>query len=911
MKILKKFIDKYIFSDELSLNARMINMICLVGIGASLATFIARGAMGRLNGALAFIIIGTTFLIGALLFVCNQFRLYGIGTWITLLILCDIFFPISFFFAGGADGGIAAFFVLSVVIIFLLLRGKTRIWFLFTHIALVLACYYIGFKYPHFVIRMDPIYQAMDNILSFLVSGFFIGVVILFQSEIYLLEKNKADEAGEQLARRDKLLHVVNNAAGLLLSSEADQFEYVMEESMGMMARDLAVEHINIWRNFWKNDLLYYARICSWVADKGLSYNTPGDRLEFSYQESIPRWEDILSGGECINGPLNSLNNGEETQFGNYNICSLLVIPLFLQNAFWGFVSFDDPREKRFFSEDEISILRSGSLLLANALVRNDEIQSLVQAREDALAGTRAKSEFLANMSHEIRTPMNAIIGMTAIAKSASDTGRKDVCLAKIENASTHLLGVINDVLDMSKIEANKLELSHISFDFEKMLQRVANVINFRVDEKHQNFSVHIDRRIPRFLIGDDQRLAQIITNLLSNSVKFTPEQGSIKLNTRFLGETDGVCTIQIEVVDTGIGISQEQKTRMFTSFEQADSNTSRKFGGTGLGLAISKRIVEMMGGKIWLESELNKGSTFAFTIQAKKDTEIQNGLLGTGLAWDNIRVLAVDDDLYIQEYFSDIARQFNFICHTVSSGEEAIAKIEKEGSYDIYFIDWKMPGMNGIETTRRIKELACHQNGGTQKSVVIMISATEWNMIEQEAREAGVDKFLSKPLFPSYITDTINKCLGLGNIVPVEEAAAEKEDNFEGHCILLAEDVDINREIVQALLEPTLLSIDCAENGIEAVRLFEENPNKYEMIFMDVQMPEMDGYQATRKIREIERQKNTGKAIPIIAMTANVFREDVEKCLEAGMNGHMGKPLDFEDVLDKLRQYLRDNKNR
>jgi signal transduction histidine kinase/CheY-like chemotaxis protein len=909
MKILEKFIDKYIFSDELSLNARMINMICLVGMAAALVTTIFRIAMG-FNLSLILIMIGIVFLVGALMIICNCFHSYNLGTWVILLTLCDILFPAAFFSLGGTEGGMAAFFVLSIVVIFLLSRGKMMIVLLVTHIILVIACYYVGFKFPHLIYELSSVHQVIDNVLSLLVSGFFIGAVILFQSRIYRQEKDKADKAGILLARRDKLLQVVNNAAALLLSSEADQFEYVMEQSMGMMARDLTVEHINIWRNFWKDDLLYYTLVCSWVADKGLSYKDPGNILEFSYQESLPRWEDVLSSGECINGPLSSLDGSEQTRFGNYDVCSLLAIPIFLQNAFWGFVSFDDSHKERVFSGDEISILRPGSLLLANALVRNDEIQGLVQAREDALAGTRAKSEFLANMSHEIRTPMNAIIGMTAIAKSSGDIERKNACLAKIENASSHLLGVINDVLDMSKIEANKLELSYVSFDFEKMLQQVANVINFRVDEKKQNFSVHIDRRIPRFLIGDDQRLAQVITNLLSNSVKFTPEEGSIRLNTQLLKEAGGVCTIQIEVTDTGIGISPEQQARLFTSFEQADSNTSRKFGGTGLGLAISKRIVEMMDGKIWLKSETNRGSTFAFTIQAKQDTEIQDSLSGNGLAWENMRILVVDDDPYVRDYFSDMARQFNFACDTVSSGEEAIAKIEKDGPYDIYFIDWKMPGINGIETTRMIKKLSGNisgdQNGEAQKSVVIMISATEWTTIEQEAREAGVDKFLSKPLFPSYIIDTINKCLGLSSLLVTEESVHKKEDNFEGHRILLVEDVDINREIVQSLLEPTMLSIDCAENGIEAVRLFEENPDRYGMIFMDVQMPEMDGYEATRRIRELEHRKKTGKAVPIIAMTANVFREDIEKCLEAGMNGHVGKPLDLEDVMDKLRRYLR-----
>jgi CheY-like chemotaxis protein len=256
-----------------------------------------------------------------------------------------------------------------------------------------------------------------------------------------------------------------------------------------------------------------------------------------------------------------------------------------------------------------------------------------------------------------------------------------------------------------------------------------------------------------------------------------------------------------------------------------------------------------------------------------------------------------VDDDLYILDFFKEIAQQFGFTCDTAASGEETIAMIGQNGPYDIYFVDWKMPGMNGIETSRKIREYTENSSAGKPKPVVTMISAAEWNTIEAEARAAGVDKFLSKPLFPSAIADCINQCLGVDNILG--SGAPEKAANFEGRRILLAEDVEINREIVQALLEPTSLAIDCAENGAEAVRLFNESPEAYDMIFMDIQMPEMDGYEATRKIRELNKQ------IPIIAMTANVFREDIEKCLAAGMNDHVGKPLDFEEVLNKLREYL------
>ncbi|MDR3277588.1 MAG: response regulator [Oscillospiraceae bacterium] len=401
------------------------------------------------------------------------------------------------------------------------------------------------------------------------------------------------------------------------------------------------------------------------------------------------------------------------------------------------------------------------------------EYESARKLAEDekgrAEAASRSKSDFLSNMSHEIRTPMNAIIGMTSIGSLAADIERKNYAFEKISDASTHLLGVINDILDMSKIEANKLELSSMSFGFEALLRKVVNVINFRTDEKAQHFTVSIDRDIPPALVGDDQRLAQVITNLLSNAVKFTPEQGFVHLGATLLSEESGVCTVQVEVTDTGIGINLEQQLRLFTAFQQADSSTSRNFGGTGLGLAISKRIVEMMGGKIWVESELGRGSFFAFTFKAVRDR--------VPAAVDSPAPSAADADA---------------LGHDVS---------------------------------------------------------------------------------------------------------------FAGRRLLLAEDVEINREIVLALLEPTGLKIDCAENGSAALRAFAESPELYDMIFMDMQMPDMDGLEATRRIRALDYP--AAKTIPIIAMTANVFREDIENCIAAGMDDHMGKPIDFDEVLKKLRQYL------
>ena len=530
------------------------------------------------------------------------------------------------------------------------------------------------------------------------------------------------------------------------------------------------------------------------------------------------------------------------------------------------------------------------------------DVTDAKKLQQDLENASRAKGDFLSRMSHEIRTPLNAIIGMNSIGMNTDDLEKIHHCHERIDNASRHLLGVINDILDMSKIEAEKFELSHSEFDFEKMLANITNVVNFRADEKSQNLVVKLDDDIPAYVYGDELRLSQVITNLLTNAVKFTPEHGTIVLGAEKIDQVNDEITLKIRVEDNGIGITDEQKERLFTSFEQADGSISRRFGGTGLGLAISKRIVEMMGGEIWIESEIDKGSKFIFTLKVQKSKMRGSSKLSNAINKDNLRILAVDDCIDIREYFAYVMAAHNLSCDVAESGMEALEKISECGDrpYNIFFVDWQMPEMDGIELTRKIKGII------GDNAVVIMISVADWSNIEEEATAAGIERFIPKPLYPSALINTINECIGVASKKTEEQMQnklSKMNKNFEGHTILIAEDVEVNREIITAILEDTEVTIDFAENGEVVVSMFESDPEKYSLIFMDIQMPVMDGFEATRVIRELDSE--WAKNIPIIAMTANVFREDIENCLEAGMNAHIGKPFDIDGLLEMLSKYL------
>ena len=523
--------------------------------------------------------------------------------------------------------------------------------------------------------------------------------------------------------------------------------------------------------------------------------------------------------------------------------------------------------------------------------------RDLIAAKERAEDSATAKATFLANMSHEIRTPLNAITGMTELAKNSRDPERLQYCLRKIEEASGHLLGIINDILDLSKIDAGEMRLQQSDFPLESLLQRVSSVTYFRAEQKNQNFIIKVDRDVPESICSDQQRLAQVITNLLSNAVKFTPESGKISLLIHKQSESDGFVTLLFEVIDTGIGISPEARQKLFSSFQQADDSISRRFGGTGLGLAISQKIVCMMGGTIDVDSAPGKGSRFYFTIRVQAGTSSSPAVPSSAVDWAKVKIMVIDDSEEILEYFRDISDSIGLQCTLANSGKKALKLLEAQPlPYQMLFIDYKMRDLNGVALTKKIRGRFRGQ------AIVLMISSTEWSEIEDSAREAGVDDFIAKPLLSSLIIDCLNKFLAKNTGVRRNSRPNLAAGIFQNRHVLLAEDIEINREILIAMLESTGVHFTCAENGLEAVRMFQAAPESFDMILMDVHMPDMDGYEATRQIRAL--QTPLAKTVPILAMTANAFREDIDQCLASGMDDHIGKPIDLSEVIRKLKKY-------
>ncbi|MBR1729624.1 MAG: response regulator [Selenomonadaceae bacterium] len=535
---------------------------------------------------------------------------------------------------------------------------------------------------------------------------------------------------------------------------------------------------------------------------------------------------------------------------------------------------------------------------MRDSLAKNQALSEALKTAEEA---SKAKTTFLSNMSHEIRTPMNAIIGLDALALNEPNLSNvtKDY-LEKIGSSAKHLLSLINDILDMSRIESGRMVLKNEEFAFSKLIEQINVIFSGQSQEKGLNYNCHISGQLSDYYIGDSTKLRQVLINILGNAVKFTPTGGKVELEVEKIRGFNGKSTLQFKISDTGIGMNKEYLPKIFDTFSQENSGVANKYGSSGLGMAITKRIVDMMNGEISVESEKNVGTTFVVTVTLMdSNRKISSESNEIDIIPKDFKVLVIDDDLVACNQAKLVLSQIGIAAETVQSGQMAVEMVKlsqaRQAPFNLIIVDWQMPEMDGVETTRQIRSII------GKETAIIILTAYNWDDIFEEATLAGVDSFIAKPLFSENLINELRNVLVKKN---PKSSVKENKADLKGRRILLAEDMEVNAQIMIQVLLMREMETDHAVNGKEAVNLYESKPEGYyDAILMDMRMPEMDGLTATRTIRASKR--SDAKTIPIIALTANAFDEDVQQSLQAGLNAHLSKPVEPEVLFETLEKLI------